>query len=556
MLPSMVELPARCPPERRRIVAVASDPVVLAIAVLTLIGLGLRLLYLLHDGFLLAVAEYDDGPYFGSAVRLTEGVLPYRDFVLVQPPGITLLMVPSALLAKVAGTAAGLASGRILTVLAGTASIPLAGLLVRHRGALTTVVVCGLMAVYPDAVAAAHTVLVEPWLVLFTVLGAVLMFSGDQLTAKRHRLAWAGVALGFAGAVEAWAIVPAAIMLAMCLMAPAPGQPGPRRPGRATAFAAGVATGFLVPVAPFAVASPSGFYRSLVTAQIGPRHGALRVGVLDRLYELTGLSDLSIGGDLRAQVSFLFIHLNWPLTAVVWVVTAGVIAAVAGGPLLLTLTRSHVPTTLEWFAFAGTWLVIAMLLWPTQFHYHFAAFLAPFLALVIALPLNGVLRSGRIRRSVAAGATALLILIFATVQARTESGLKPGVPFKAIAAAAHLIPPGSCAISDSVTMLLLAGRFSSGTPGCTVIDDGLGTDLAFSRGLTPATGASSVPAVAGLWRQSFHRAEFVWLSASYRRRIPFTTALSGYLHDHFELIYTDDYGDQLFRRTARRIKRP
>ena len=32
-----------------------------------------------------------------------------------------------------------------------------------------------------------------------------------------------------------------------------------------------------------------------------------------------------------------------------------------------------------------------MFLWPPQFHYHFAAFLAPFLALTIALPVSRLL---------------------------------------------------------------------------------------------------------------------------------------------------------------------
>ncbi len=469
------------------------DPLVLAIVVLTLAGLGLRLFYLLHGGFLLAVAEYDDGPYFGSAVRLVQGVLPYRDFVLVQPPGITLLMVPSALLAKVAGTAGGLASGRVLTVLAGTASIPLAGRLVRHRGMLAVVAVCGVLAVYPDAVAAAHTVLVEPWLVLFTLLGAVLLFDGDHLTAKRSRLVWAGVALGFAGAVEAWAIIPAVTLLVMCLMVPQSGCPRPGRLNRALALAAGLAAGFLVPVAPFAAASPSGFYRSLVVAQIGPRQGAIRVGLLDRLYKLAGLSDVNSGhSSLHAQ----------PLTAVVWVVTAILVLAVAGGPVLLTLARDHFPTPLEWFALASTWLVIAMLLWPSQFYYHFAAFLAPFLALAIALPLTRLIAPAssvaKFRRNWAAVAAALLITIFAVIQARTESGLKPSVPAQAITAAERLIPPGSCVISDSVILLLLANRFNSSTPGCTVINDGLGTDLALSHGLTPATGAGAIPSVARL----------------------------------------------------------
>ncbi len=550
MLESMVVRPVGWQREQRRVAAVMGDPLVLAIVVLTLAGLGLRLFYLLHGGFLLAVAEYDDGPYFGSAVRLVQGVLPYRDFVLVQPPGITLLMVPSALLAKVAGTAGGLASGRVLTVLAGTASIPLAGRLVRHRGMLAVVAVCGVLAVYPDAVAAAHTVLVEPWLVLFTLLGAVLLFDGDHLTAKRSRLVWAGVALGFAGAVEAWAIIPAVTLLVMCLMVPQSGCPRPGRLNRALALAAGLAAGFLVPVAPFAAASPSGFYRSLVVAQIGPRQGAPRIALLSRLYEMAGLSDVNSGhSSLHAQVSFPFIHLSGSL---VWVVTAILCLAVVGGPMLLTLARDHFPTPLEWFALASTWLVIAMLLWPNQFHYHFAAFLAPFLALAIALPLTRLITPAsaavKFRRNWAAVAAALLITIFAVIQARTESGLKPGVPAQAITAAERLIPPGSCVISDSVTMLLLANRFNSSRPGCTLIDDGLGTDLALSHGLTPATGAGVIPSVARLWGQSIRHAEFLWLSHSYTHRIPLTKELAEYVHSNFKRIYTDGHGDNLYQR--------
>src|SRR5439155_2274385 len=90
----------------------------MVIVILTALALGIRVCLLLRPGFLLGVTEYDDGSYFGSAVRMADGHLPYRDFVFVQPPGITLLMMPAALLAKVTGTAWGLAIGRILTLLA------------------------------------------------------------------------------------------------------------------------------------------------------------------------------------------------------------------------------------------------------------------------------------------------------------------------------------------------------------------------------------------------------------------------------------------------------
>jgi len=163
-------------------------PVNLAIAAVTALALGLRLFYLTRPGYLLGVTEYDDGSYFGSAVRLVHGVLPYRDFVFVQPPGITLLMAPVALLAKVTGTDAGLAVARVLTMLAGAAGVMLAGLLVRHRGVLAALLACGVVAVYPDSVASAHTLLVEPWLVLFCLAGAVAVFDGDEITGSARRL--------------------------------------------------------------------------------------------------------------------------------------------------------------------------------------------------------------------------------------------------------------------------------------------------------------------------------------------------------------------------------
>jgi alpha-1,2-mannosyltransferase len=104
------------------------------IAACAAVGLFLRGYQLARPGYLLGVTEYDDGVMLGNALRLVDGVIPYRDFSMVQPPGGMLLMVPAALLAKVTGTAWGLAAARLLTVGADTADIVLLGLLVRHRG--------------------------------------------------------------------------------------------------------------------------------------------------------------------------------------------------------------------------------------------------------------------------------------------------------------------------------------------------------------------------------------------------------------------------------------
>src|SRR5262249_61082761 len=58
-----------------------------------LIGLALRLWVLFWPG-LMSVTQYDDGPYFGSAVRLVHGVLPFRGVAFRPPPGLPALMRP------------------------------------------------------------------------------------------------------------------------------------------------------------------------------------------------------------------------------------------------------------------------------------------------------------------------------------------------------------------------------------------------------------------------------------------------------------------------------
>jgi hypothetical protein len=502
----------------------------MVILAVTLLGLALRLYYqYTRPGFLLGVTEYDDGPYFGSAVRLVHGSLPYRDFVLVQPPGITLLMTPAGLLSYLTGTAWGLAIGRILTVLAGTVAVILAGLLVRHRGTLAVLLTCGIVAVYSDGVAASHTVLVEPWLVLFCLAGAVAVFDGDRITASTRRLAWGGVLFGFAGAVEAWAIVPVLVLAALCL-------PHIRR---AAVFAGGVAAGFLVPVLPFAIAAPSQFYRSLITAQVGYRAHAVRVGFMDRLRNMIGLP----------------YALGWSQTLLLLAVLVLVIVVIVTQASAVAVTHKRQPA-LDWFATVSAVLIVAMFLWPPQFHYHFTAFLAPFMALTLALPLSRLVSGGdesgdgltppwpgtapvqaRRRLGLAiAGAAALAVAIVAIFQFSFESGA-PRVIGPIPAAIGRIIPPGACVLTDQVSVTLAANRFVSGVPGCPRMVDSLGSTLALSDGLKPQTGAGNVPAVNAMWDQVFSHAQYVILTATNTRRIAWTTPLQDYLASHFRQVY-------------------
>ena len=62
-----------------------------------------RLLPVVRGGGLTGIIDYDDGVHFAAAIGLVHGQLPYRDFLLLHPPGIVLVLSPFAGLALVIG---------------------------------------------------------------------------------------------------------------------------------------------------------------------------------------------------------------------------------------------------------------------------------------------------------------------------------------------------------------------------------------------------------------------------------------------------------------------
>jgi len=505
--------PATAGPARRRLRWPAAIPTVIVLA--TLAGLAVRLYQLSRPGYLLGVTEYDDGTDFGSAIRLIHGALPYRDFIMVQPPGITLLMAPVAAATSSFGTVTAMAAARIFTALASDAAIPLGGLLTRHRGVLAVLVTCGTLAVYPDGLLAARTVLLEPWLVLFCLLGALAVFDGDQQATGR-RLIWGGAAFGFAGAVKVWAILPVLVILVLTA----------RRPRQAGRFAAGVVAGFCLPVLPFALLAPVTFYRGVVVAQL-VRSDVQRIPLASRLQDMLGLTHLPAGSTAPLVV-----------TGVAVIV---VVAALMAAGSWLSHRR---PPPLDWFAAVTCLLVVAAFLWPADFYEHYAAFLAPFLALSLALPIARIVaalprqgkraRLGRAGRRAAIAVAAVTVATLAVLQGTAESHLASAVPASELSAAAHAIPAGACVLTDQVSYPIAINRFVSTDPGCSLMVDGVGSDYALSQGHNGLTGAGRTPAVEQMWLSAFRAARYVWLTGMASRRIPWTPPLTAYFHAHFQ----------------------
>jgi hypothetical protein len=427
---------------------------------------------------------------------------------MVQPPGGMLLMVPAALLAKVAGSAWGLAAARLLTACADTASVVLLGVLVRHRGPLTALLACGLYAVYPDAIIAAHTFLLEPWLNMFCLAGAVLLFDGDRITPATPRLAWAGAAFGFAVAVKIWAIVP--LCLAGLLVVA-----GARRVRAVAPLAGGAALGLGVPLLPFAVIAPVALVRGVLLGQVFRNVGGSR-SPLARLADLAGLRLLPV-----------------PFSGGTLVVAIGLIAG--GCYAVAYLSAGRRPAPLDAYALLGAVAVTVMFLWPRLYYPHYGAFDGPFLALAVALPV-GLLAARPVTSRVhgllapVAALTAVVLMTAAILQVRAESRLSGN---QVAATADKIIPAGACVLTNDSAFTVAADRFYSDDPGCPVMVDSLGTLFTMTGGRSGE--AAALRPVAELWQAGLERAGYVWLTNDTVNQIPWDQRLYAYFRGHFRL---------------------
>lgn len=489
-----------------------SSNVVIVLLTLTSVAMGYYLLS--RPGFLLGLTEYDDGVYFGTAVRLVHGVIPYRDFIVVQPPGLPLLLAPIAELSRSIGTRHAFGVARLLMPLVLGAQVALVGYVVRHRGTFPTIVACTAMAFFPDARDAAHTVMLEPFLALFCLIGTALVFDRGEFASTR-RILLGGIAFGFGGAVKVWAIFPVLVVALLCLKQA-------RR--RLVPFAAGVTAGFVVPCLPFFLLDPSAFVRDILLTQLS-RHTPGSPTAASRLTDMSGLDGF----------------FNHPSTTLVFTVALALAAVLIAGMTVPGRPR----TPLDWFAVCSCAIIVASLLEPPEFFYHYSAFLAPFLALALAASLDRFttvtarpFRAGRLRRqSIASAALAVLVGIGALALVDRETHVI------ALASAADywlavdpVVPAGSCIASDNSAVLLITNRFEPVPPGCPQLVDSSGTALALDSGSPPQVPGTVTPALVKLWLSAFKAADYLVLTPQVLTRVPFGHGVAIYLHSHFHLI--------------------
>jgi hypothetical protein len=457
---------------------------------------------------------YDDGVYTGAALHLVHGVLPYRDFVLLHPPGISLLLAPFAALGHARGV---LGAARALTIVAAVANATLAAVVLRYRSAAAMFVAGTALACFPLAVTADQTVLLEPYLICFCLLGAVSLFQRGRF-AGSWRLLLGGLALGFATAVKIWGVLPLAVALLLCV---------PLWRKRVAPLLSGAVVGFAVPCLPFFFLAPGSFVRDIVSSQLGrvvPAGSATPAA--RRLLDITGLSGLT------------WFH---PSAWVALGLGLALVVAVAAVFVFFVVKPA------DWFVLGSAVLATTVLFFTNSYSDHYAYFSAPFLAMLAGICASHVVGGLRgSKRRLARRAAGLSLPVALAVAAAAFLLPQQASYARSYLASAtdtaplleRFIPPRACVVADEVTYLVAADRFGSSSSSCPAVVDAYGVWFtSFPQHLPPYPGPYP-SAFTAKWGRWFAAADFAVLTAPQTDIIPWSGALAGWFASDFQLVYS------------------
>lgn len=317
------------------------------------IALAARLAMVLTSGGLQGNYGYDASVYYAAADGLVHGRLPYRDFVLLHPPGIMLALAPFAWLGRLTTDDTGFILANLAFTMLGAFNAVLVVRIAKQVGLGRRAALLGgcFYAVWFGSVQAEYLTRLEP-LGNFLLLCGVLAYFVALRSGRPIAYLACGAALGTAASVKIWWSVPLLVILG--------GLAVTRRLDRNVLVAAAGAAGALVAVnAVFFVAAPGPMFHMVITEQLG--RGPDANPTLTRLAGLTGIDRLVP-------------HLHRPtlLAGLGAVVVFGCVFALAA-----TVARARLLVIL------GVTQLAVLLAAPSWFAFY-ADFAAPALALSVA----------------------------------------------------------------------------------------------------------------------------------------------------------------------------
>jgi len=404
--------------------------------VVVVVAIAARLGVVLRDGGLHGIIGYDCGVYFAGADALIHGRMPYRDFTMVHPPGITLILTPFALLTRVmTDWHAFIIATLAFCVLGGVNAVLVVAVCRRFGFGTLAAGTAGLFyAAWFGSVSGEFEVKLEPLANFFLLCGLMAV-----LRAQRHPSRWAtvvaGLVLGLTMTVKIWWVVPVAVLVVW--------HAWRRRSVRSGAeLALGATTAVIVVYTPFFVADPTGMFSSVVTDQLGrPRKGT-------SAHRLSGLT----------TVPELFRHM--PRATQAWVVVPFVLVTVA--ILVLAWRASIIARILVALVIIQLVVLFAA---PSWFEYY-SDYVAVSLSMTVGAAASTVSATRRVslRQTPSFLLTATMLTITTAV---TIAGTAAIRPYSGAAKLTHAVRHVPCVMTNFTTLLIRVDALTRGLKdGC------------------------------------------------------------------------------------------
>lgn len=369
-------------------------------------------LWMLHlNGGFHSAIEYDDGVHYGSALLLLHGQVPYRDFVFLQPPGITLTMTPFALLGILSGSSSlGFVFARIATAcVAGLTAVLLGRFVTRESSYPRGLAAALLYATATSSLIAGSTIMIEPWLSL-TIVAGLTFLRRDTAAA----LVAAGAFAGLGGTLKVWGYVFAGLTVLWLV--------SQRRGRELSRYLFGILAVSLLVYAPFLLLAPGALIDDVLRTQADRPPAGIQ-GIVNRWRDFLG-----------------FTHHDLAVTTLV--------ARIALALLVFCCWRACRTTRLGSLVTLQILGAAALFFLAAPYYTHYGEYAVPFAAIVIALALPASRRS-----LIAMSAIALVGLCGFQV---TRASMRTNPSSIDAGRLRALTRHASCVVSDQMTLQVLA----------------------------------------------------------------------------------------------------
>ncbi len=392
----------------------------------------------------------DAGTYYAAAAGLVHGKLPYRDYVLVHPPLLPLLLTPFALLGRLTSDQTGFIAGNVALTVCGAVNAVLTMQVALRLGlGRRAALVGGLFyAVWFGAVGAEFLIRLEPLSNLLLLLALLAL-----LKARAAGSTWwyllGGAGLGLLVSVKIWWAAPILLLLAFELIA------------TRSLRAIGLVVGGIVAAAaavdgPFLILAGHQMVTMVVTSQFG-RHRDLTF--FERIESFAGTGQASL-------------HLPPGAAAALGVVLVAALGIVIGLAWRVRPVRPFVVLVV---------VQVAVLLWSPSYYGYYSDYVSVAAALAVAgfaarsaqpraaerttrIPRLGSGLAPRLAQArwlpVAVAAIAAALVVGTAADTLVE-------PVPGASALAHQADGVRCIMADSANGLILLNALDrSFDPGC------------------------------------------------------------------------------------------